>query len=65
MREFAIQVKKKMLMHVGQPAAGGGGGGGGGRGWMDAAGIDLCIIGHFRVPKTLTFKIRPSAQPFM
>ena len=23
------------------------------------------LIGHFRVPKTLTFKIRPSAQPFL
>ena len=22
-------------------------------------------IGHFRVPKTLTFKMRPSAQPFL
>ena len=22
-------------------------------------------IGHFRVPKTLTFKVRPSAQPFL
>ena len=22
------------------------------------------LIGHFRVPKTLTFKMRPSAQPF-
>ena len=61
---FAIQGKKKMLMHVGQTVAGGG--------WgeerevgMDAAGIDWCIIGHFRVPKPLTFKMRPSAQPFM
>ena len=25
----------------------------------------LCLIGHFRVPKTLTFKMRPSAQPFL
>ena len=23
------------------------------------------LVGHFRVPKTLTFKIRPSAQPFL
>ena len=23
------------------------------------------VIGHFRVPKTLTFKMRPSAQPFL
>ena len=23
------------------------------------------IIGHFRVPKTLTFKMRPSVQPFL
>ena len=23
------------------------------------------LIGHFRVPKTLTFKMRPSAQPFL
>ena len=25
----------------------------------------LGSIGHFRVPKTLTFKLRPSAQPFL
>ena len=25
----------------------------------------LIIIGHFRVSKTLTFKMRPSAQPFL
>ena len=25
----------------------------------------LCLIGHFRVPKTLTFKMRPSVQPFL
>ena len=24
-----------------------------------------CTIGHFWVPKTLTFKMRPSAQPFL
>ena len=23
------------------------------------------VIGHFRVPRTLTFKMRPSAQPFL
>ena len=26
---------------------------------------DSPLIGHFRVPKTLTFKMRPSAQPFL
>ena len=25
----------------------------------------LKLIGHFRVPKALTFKMRPSAQPFL
>ena len=35
------------------------GGGGGG------AGKRLRAIGHFRVPKTLTFKMRPSGQPFL
>ena len=25
----------------------------------------LKLIGHFRVPKTLTFKMKPSAQPFL
>ena len=28
-------------------------------------GSRLRQIGHFRVPKTLTFKMRPSAQPFL
>ena len=27
--------------------------------------VILGSIGHFRVPKTLTFKLRPSAQPFL
>ena len=26
---------------------------------------NTCVIGHFRVPKPLTFKMRPSAQPFL
>ena len=29
------------------------------------AGSRLRQIGHFRVQKTLTFKMRPSAQPFV
>ena len=39
-----------------------------GKGWVgQKMKVDLscCIIGHFRVPKTLTFKMRPSAQPFL
>ena len=27
--------------------------------------IGLPVIGHFRVPKTLTLKTRPSAKPFL
>ena len=26
---------------------------------------NVCPMGHFRVPKALTFKMRPSAQPFL
>ena len=29
------------------------------------AGLGLCRTGHFRVPKTLTFKMRLGAQPFL
>ena len=30
-----------------------------------AAILVVNTIGHFRVPKTPTFKVRPSAQPFL
>ena len=32
--------------------------------WMDYC-YKQILIGHCRVPKTLTFKMRPSAQPFL
>ena len=28
-------------------------------------GENIALIGHFRVPKTLTFKMRLGAQPFL
>ena len=34
------------------------------RGWRTLSTSQL-PIGHFRVPKALTFKLRPSAQPFL
>ena len=33
--------------------------------WIGSGYCSHTVIGHFRVPKTLTFKMRPRAQPFL